>query len=55
MRSMFAHPTPTPPTPHPPGEIHVTIIATGFSQSFEDNLWSGKVAAVSALRRAVPP
>lgn len=24
------------------GEIHVTIIATGFSQTFEDNLWGGK-------------
>lgn len=24
------------------GEIHVTIIATGFSQTFEENLLSGK-------------
>jgi cell division protein FtsZ len=23
------------------GEIHVTIIATGFSQTFEENLWGG--------------
>lgn len=29
------------------GEIHVTIIATGFSQTFEENLWSGKALAVS--------
>jgi cell division protein FtsZ len=27
------------------GEIHVTIIATGFSQTFEDNLWGTKSAA----------
>ncbi|KAL4854507.1 Cell division protein FtsZ 1 [Chlorella vulgaris] len=27
------------------GEIHVTIIATGFSQTFEDNLWGGKSSA----------
>ena len=39
------------PPPRPAGEIHVTIIATGFSQSFEDNLWSGKVAAVSFFRK----
>ena len=25
------------------GEVHVTIIATGFTQSFEENLLSGKV------------
>lgn len=31
------------------GEIHVTIIATGFSQTFEENLLSGKVP-VSAVR-----
>ena len=24
------------------GEVHVTIIATGFTQSFEENLLSGK-------------
>jgi cell division protein FtsZ len=24
------------------GEVHVTIIATGFSQTFEENLLSGK-------------
>jgi hypothetical protein len=30
------------------GEIHVTIIATGFSQTFEDNLWGGKSSAVSS-------
>ena len=29
------------------GEIHVTIIATGFSQSFEENLWGGGKANVS--------
>ncbi|KAL3139284.1 Cell division protein FtsZ 1 [Trebouxia sp. C0009 RCD-2024] len=27
------------------GEVHVTIIATGFSQTFEENLLSGKVVA----------
>lgn len=53
-----------PPTAHPPralphptttthclqyeGEIHVTIIATGFSQTFEENLWGGKSSTVSA-------
>ena len=31
------------------GEIHVTIIATGFSQTFEENLLSGRVP-VSAVR-----
>ena len=31
------------------GEIHVTIIATGFSQTFEENLLSGK-AVVRALQ-----
>ena len=25
------------------GEVHVTIIATGFSATFEDNILSGKV------------
>lgn len=30
------------------GEIHVTIIATGFSQTFEDNLWAGKVPATAS-------
>lgn len=30
------------------GEIHVTIIATGFSQTFEENLWSGKAASPKA-------
>jgi cell division protein FtsZ len=29
------------------GEIHVTIIATGFTQTFEENLLSGRVGAVS--------
>ena len=29
------------------GEIHVTIIATGFSQTFEDNLWGSKTSTVS--------
>lgn len=27
------------------GEVHVTIIATGFSQTFEENLLSGKIVA----------
>ena len=31
------------------GEVHVTIIATGFTQSFEENLLSGK-----AVVRASP-
>jgi hypothetical protein len=30
------------------GEIHVTIIATGFSQTFEENLWGGKSSTVSS-------
>ena len=30
------------------GEVHVTIIATGFSQSFEENLLAGKMP-VSAM------
>lgn len=30
------------------GEIHVTIIATGFSQSFEENLWGGGKSQVKA-------
>jgi hypothetical protein len=40
---------PCPPRPYRlqyEGEIHVTIIATGFSQTFEDNLWGTKSAAV---------
>lgn len=27
------------------GEVHVTIIATGFSATFEDNILSGKVVS----------
>jgi len=29
------------------GEVHVTIIATGFSATFEDNILSGKVVRPS--------
>eukprot|EP00890_Picochlorum_soloecismus_P005102 jgi/Picsp_1/5593/NSC_02952-R1_plastid division protein len=36
------------------GEIHVTIIATGFSQTFEENLLSGRVP-VSAAEDDVRP
>ena len=42
--------SPPPPPPLPAlqyeGEIHVTIIATGFSQTFEENLWGGKSSTV---------
>jgi cell division protein FtsZ len=31
------------------GEIHVTIIATGFEQTFEDNLLAGRVPAARAV------
>jgi cell division protein FtsZ len=34
------------------GEVHVTIIATGFSQTFEQNLLSGNVVAET---RPPPP
>lgn len=40
------------------GEIHVTIIATGFSQTFEENLWSGKALAPEPIRvqnNGIPP
>lgn len=40
-----------PPLPTPlqyEGEIHVTIIATGFSQTFEENLWGGGKSQVKA-------
>lgn len=42
------------------GEIHVTIIATGFSQTFEENLWGGKssTGAAPELRvenNGIPP
>lgn len=30
------------------GEVHVTIIATGFSQSFEENLLAGKTPVSAA-------
>ena len=30
------------------GEVHVTIIATGFSATFEDNILSGKVVSTWA-------
>lgn len=33
------------------GEIHVTIIATGFSQTFEENLWGGKSSTVSSASK----
>lgn len=32
------------------GEIHVTIIATGFTQTFEENLLSGRVPAAAMVR-----
>jgi cell division protein FtsZ len=32
------------------GEVHVTIIATGFTQSFEDALLSGKTPVRAPLR-----
>lgn len=33
------------------GEIHVTIIATGFSQTFEENLWSGGKTNTQPVQR----
>jgi cell division protein FtsZ len=32
------------------GEIHVTIIATGFEQTFEENLLSGRLPAAATVR-----
>ncbi|KAK9808349.1 hypothetical protein WJX73_005100 [Symbiochloris irregularis] len=37
------------------GEIHVTIIATGFSQTFEENLLSGKAVLEAPAPVAAPP
>lgn len=34
------------------GEIHVTIIATGFSHTFEENLLSGRIPQASAVQSA---
>ncbi len=34
------------------GEIHVTIIATGFEQTFEENLLAGRVPAARAVVRS---
>ena len=33
------------------GEVHVTIIATGFSATFEDNILSGKVVRFPRTHR----
>lgn len=33
------------------GEVHVTIIATGFNQTFEENLWSDK----GIIEKPAPP
>ena len=37
------------------GEVHVTIIATGFSATFEDNILSGKVVRPTAPELCLLP
>lgn len=36
------------------GEVHVTIIATGFTPSFEDNILAGKVTILFVSVRCTP-
>jgi len=41
---------PPPTTTRYEGELHVTIIATGFAESYEEQLLSGGAAAAAARR-----